>query len=91
MRLRFFSTIRQLVGKKEIEIRVDAPDTIRNVLEKLAVEHPALKESILDNDGNLYDSILVFINGRNIKFLDGLNSTIKEGDQLAIFPLLGGG
>ncbi len=91
MRVRIFATLRQLVGEKEEEVRVDAGDTVRNVLEKLVAEYPALRESVLDDDGNLQGSIIVLINGRSIEFLDGLNSTIQESDQLALFPLIGGG
>ena len=91
MRVKIFATLRQLVGEKEVEVRVDAGDTVRNVLEKLTAEYPALRERLLDSDGNLQGSITVFINGRSIELLDGLNSTIQESDQLAVFPLLAGG
>ena len=75
----------------EVEVRVDDGDTVLNVLEKLEAEYPALRESVLDDDGNLQGSIIVLINGRSIEFLDGLNSTIQESDQLAIFPPIAGG
>ena len=91
MRVKIFATLRQLVGEKEVEVRVDAGDTVRNVLEKLTAEYPAFRERLLDSDDNLQGSITVFINGRSIELLDGLNSTIQESDQLAIFPLLAGG
>jgi molybdopterin synthase sulfur carrier subunit len=91
MRVRIFATLRPLVGAKEVEVDVKAGDTVGNMLEKLTAEYPALKERALDADGNLQSSINVFVNGRNIKFLDGLNSPIREGDRLALFPPVGGG
>jgi molybdopterin synthase sulfur carrier subunit len=91
MRVKIFATLRQLVGEKEVEVRVDAGDTLRHVLEKLTTEYPALKPRVLDDDGNLQRFIIVLINGRSIKFLDGLKSAIRESDQLALFPLIGGG
>jgi molybdopterin synthase sulfur carrier subunit len=91
MRVRIFATLRPLVGAKEVEVAVETGDTVRNVLEKLTAEYPALKERALDADGNLQSSIHVLVNGRSIKFLDGLNSTIQEGDRLALFPPVGGG
>ena len=91
MRVKIFATLRQLVGEKEVEVRVDADDTVRNVLEKLTAEYPALRQHIWDDEGNLQRFIIVLINGRSIKFLDGLKSAIRESDQLALFPLLGGG
>lgn len=91
MRVKIFATLRQLVGEKEVEVRVDVGDTVGNVLEKLTAEYPALRQHILDDEGNLQRFIIVLVNGRSVKFLDGLKSPIRESDQLALFPLLGGG
>lgn len=91
MRVKIFATLRSLVGAKEVEVDVGTGDTVRNMLEKLTAEYPALRERVLDDDGNLQSSINVFVNGRSIKFLDGLNSTIQEDDRLALFPAVGGG
>ena len=91
MRVKIFATLRPLVGAKEVEVDVEAGDTVRNVLEKLTVEYPALRERVLDDDGNLQSSIHVLVNGRSIEFLRGINSTIQEDDELALFPPVGGG
>jgi molybdopterin synthase sulfur carrier subunit len=91
MRVRIFATLRSFVGAKEVEVDVEAGDTVRNMLDKLTDEYPTLRERVLDDEGNLQSSINVFVNGRNIKFLDGLNSPIQEGDRLALFPPVGGG
>ena len=87
--MKVFATLRSLVGAKEVE--VDATGTVGNVLEKLTGEYPALKERILDDDGNLQSYMNILINGRSIRFLDGLDTPIKEDDQFAIFPPVGGG
>ncbi len=91
MRVKIFATLRQLVGDHEVEVRVDVGDTVYNVLKKLVTEYPALREHVLDDADNLQGSIVVLMNGRRIEFLDGLNSTIQETDQLALFPPVGGG
>jgi molybdopterin synthase sulfur carrier subunit len=91
MRVRIFATLRLLVGAKEVEVDVEAGDTVQNMLEKLTAKYPALSKRVLDDEGNLQSSITVLVNGRNIKFLDGLNSPIQEGDALALFPPVGGG
>ncbi len=91
MRVKFFATLRPLAGAKEAEVELRTKDTVGSVLEKLTAEYPALKERILDEEGNLQSSINVLLNGRNIRFLDGLDTAIQEGDQLALFPPVGGG
>jgi molybdopterin synthase sulfur carrier subunit len=89
MRVKIFSTLRSVVGAKEVE--VGAADTVGSVLEELITKHPALRERILDEDGNLQSSINILVNGRNIRFLNGLDTPVKESDQLALFPPVGGG
>jgi molybdopterin synthase sulfur carrier subunit len=89
MRVKIFSTLRSVVGAKEAE--VGAADTVGDVLEELMARYPGLRERILDDDGNLQSSINVLVNGRNIRFLNGLDTTVQESDQLALFPPVGGG
>jgi molybdopterin synthase sulfur carrier subunit len=89
MRVKIFSTLRQVVGAKEVE--VETADTVRDMLEQLTAEYPSLRERILDDDGNLQSSINLLVNGRSIRYLDGLNTTLKESDQIALFPPVGGG
>jgi molybdopterin synthase sulfur carrier subunit len=91
MKLKVFGTLRQFVAAKQVEVDVRDGDTVRDVLVRLAGDHPALGERILDDEGNLQKAINVLVNGRSIKFLDGLDTTIQEGDELAIFPAVGGG
>jgi molybdopterin synthase sulfur carrier subunit len=89
MRVKIFSTLRQVVGAKEVE--VETADTVRDMLEQLTAEYPSLRGRILDDDGNLQSSINLLVNGRSIRYLDGLNTTLKESDQIALFPPVGGG
>ncbi|TKJ29191.1 MAG: molybdopterin synthase sulfur carrier subunit [Chloroflexi bacterium B3_Chlor] len=89
MRVRIYGTLRPLVGATEVE--VEASGTVREVLQELTAEYSALKERVLDDAGNLQSSINVLVNGRSIRFLDGLNTTVQEGDELALFPPVGGG
>jgi molybdopterin synthase sulfur carrier subunit len=91
MNLKIFGTLRQTVDAKSIEVKVEAGDTVRDVLETLSAEYPVLGERILDNEGNLQASVNIILNGRSIKFLDGLDSTVQDGDAFAVFPAVGGG
>ncbi len=89
MRVRIYSTLRPFVGAEEVE--VEASGTVRDVLEEMADDYPTLRKRVLDDGGNLHSSIIVLVNGRNIRFLDGPNTGIQEGDELALFPPVGGG
>jgi len=91
MKVKLFATLSQLVGVKEIEVGLEDDDTVGSVLDKLVADHPVLEEHILDDDGNLEAYINVFVNGRSVRFLDGLDTSLSESDVLAIFPPVAGG
>ena len=91
MKVKIFATLRQLVGAKEIEVGLEGGDTVGSVVTRLVADYPALGEHILDDGGNLEAYINVFVNGRSMRFLDGLNTSLGEGDVLAIFPPVAGG
>ena len=91
MKVRIFATLRSLVGAKELEVDVQAGDTVRHVLEKLTTEYPALAEYIWDSEGHLRRTLSIFIRGRSIRFKDGLDTVLEPGDDLALFPPVAGG
>jgi molybdopterin synthase sulfur carrier subunit len=89
MRVKLFGTLRSLVGAKEVD--VEAAGTVGGLLEKITTLHPALRERVFDEGGNLQSSVHVLLNGRSIGFLKGLDTAIGEGDEIALFPPVGGG
>lgn len=91
MKVKLFTTLKQLVGTGEIEVGLEGNDTVGSVLARLAADYPALREHIFDEGGNLEGYINVFVNGRSIRFLDDLHTRLHEDDVLAIFPPVAGG
>ncbi|MEO1290914.1 MAG: MoaD/ThiS family protein, partial [Chloroflexota bacterium] len=52
---------------------------------------PELGHEILDETGELTGLVHVMVHGRNIHWLDGLDTTIKSSDQLVLMPPSAGG
>ncbi len=82
-----YATLREKLGWKSKEVEVKENTTVRDVLEKL----PDLSGKVLNKSGELVEGMVVLLNGLNIKGLEGLNTKVKDGDEIDIFPPAGGG
>lgn len=65
--------------------------TVRKLLEVLFDQYSILQDKIFDDNDELRPWIQILKNGRNIKFLNGLETKITNGDILAVFPPVAGG
>ncbi len=92
MQIRFYATLRPIVGGKTVEIADPAGKSIRELLDGLITEYPPLGPALFDEDQHLHQHVHVFVNGRDTHYLDnGLNSVVAVKDRIDIFPPVGGG
>lgn len=92
MKINFFATLRQVTGQKTVEF--DLPDnlTAQQVLDAVIERFPAMRRDLLDENGQLHRHCHMFINGRGVPFLlDKMDTVVKPGDTINIFPAVGGG
>lgn len=64
---------------------------VAEALEALFGRCPDLRPQILGEDGRVRSHVNLFLNGEDIRFLDGLRTLLADGDQLAIVPAIAGG
>lgn len=74
--VKYYAWIREEIGEKET-LEVDDETTLREIIEKLCEKHAELTR----------EKFLVAVNGRTVD----LNTCLKDGDILAVFPPAGGG
>jgi molybdopterin synthase sulfur carrier subunit len=75
-------------GKTEIICEgSDVKEAICNIDKKF----PGITERILDENGNIRRFINVFVNGQDIRFLNGDKTKLKNGDEISIIPAIAGG
>jgi molybdopterin synthase sulfur carrier subunit len=92
MIVNFYATLRQVVGSRKVDFILPQGSTLRQLLEEMVKRYPGLKIEMLDQQGNLYGHIHIFVNGRDSTFLDGSLDTILDSDDtISIFPPVGGG
>ena len=92
MNINFFATLRQIVGQKTVEFDIPNGTTVRQLVEIVVTRFPPMRKELLDEDGNLWSHVHVFVNGRDSAYLEnGIETVIKPTDTVNIFPAVGGG
>jgi molybdopterin synthase sulfur carrier subunit len=87
--IRIPTPLRNLTGNVA-EVTVEAT-TVGDALAKLEAAHNGIKARICDEQGNVRRFVNVFLNDEDIRFLDNLNTPLKDGDHLSIVPAIAGG
>lgn len=65
--------------------------TVREVIENLEREYPGIKERICDANGGVRSFVNIFVNEEDIRFLNRLETEIRNGDEISIIPAIAGG
>lgn len=66
-------------------------ETVAEALRSLDRLFPGVGERVFQGDGTLRRFVNVFVNDEDIRFLNGLDTSLKEGDELSIVPAMAGG
>ena len=61
------------------------------VIDALEAQYPGIKERICDENGDLRAFVNIYINGEDVRFLQGLETPTKAGDEVSIVPAVAGG
>ena len=64
--------------------------TIGEVLDDLDQRHPGFKQNVVA-EGRIHRFVNVYLNDEDIRYLDSLNTAVKDGDELSIIPAVAGG
>ena len=87
--LKFSSAFKTILhGGSDLELEVNS---VRNAITELENRYPGFEKYVLDVNGAPLRFIRFFINSKDIRSLDGLDTKLKHGDQLTILQALAGG
>ena len=62
-----------------------------SVIESLETSYPGTKERLCDESGDLRHFVNVYLNGEDVRYLGGLDTEVKAGDEISIVPAVAGG
>ena len=72
------------------EVNADG-STVRSLVDNLEQKFPGIKERICDETGKIRRFVNVYVNGDDIRFLQNLETGLKDGDTISIVPAIAGG
>jgi molybdopterin synthase sulfur carrier subunit len=81
--------LRNLTNNQD-SLAVDAGD-LRGAVESLETQFPGMRERLLDEGGDIRRFVNIYVNGEDVRFLEGLTTSISDGDEVSIVPAVAGG
>jgi molybdopterin converting factor small subunit len=65
--------------------------SLRDVLAALDAAHPGFTDRLFDADGALHKFVNVFVSDDDVRYLQGLDTPVKDGDTVSLIPAVAGG
>lgn len=87
--IRFFGVFRSITGKNKVSIEFEDAIRLQEVIKEIVEGIPRLERTLVDLD--LEDprpNTLILVNGKEISVLNGLETVLKDGDEVIFIPVL---
>ncbi len=65
--------------------------TLESLVSNLEGSYPGMRERVMDEGGQLRRFVNIYVNGEDVRFVDGLGTALKDGDEVSIVPAVAGG
>ena len=89
IKVRIPGPLRKLTNElDQVEITAGNIGELIDLLEK---EYNGMKERLCDEDGDLRYFVNIYLNGEDIRFIEGMNTPTESGDEVSIVPAVAGG
>ena len=89
VRVNVTSVIQKTVGGQR-ELTAEG-GTVAEVIDDIERRYPGFREQLVDDGGQLHRFVNVYLNDEDVRFLEGAETALSEGDELSILPALAGG
>jgi len=77
-------------GEKHVTVEPTG-DTLADLLDALAAEHPMLARRIRDETGQVRRFVNVYVDGDDVRFEGGLETKVRDGAEVQVLPSVAGG
>lgn len=89
VRVRIPTPLRGLTGGAA-EVQVDGA-SVAEAISQLEARYPGIAQRLKDENGELRRFVNLYVNGEDVRFLQGLDTHLKAGDEVSIVPAVAGG
>jgi molybdopterin synthase sulfur carrier subunit len=76
--------------KDNDKVEVDG-STVAELIDSMESDYPGMKERLMDENGELRYFVNIYLNGEDVRFLQGIQTSTKSGDEISIVPAVAGG
>ena len=66
-------------------------ETVGTAVRSLTERYPALAPRLVDEGGDQYPFVAIYLNDEDIRFVGGFETAVRDGDELSIVPAVAGG
>ncbi len=77
-------------GSKHLDVHTPG-DTLRDLLDALAAEHPLLGRRIRDETGQVRRFVNVYVDGEDVRYQQGIATPVPDGTVVQVLPSVAGG
>jgi MoaD family protein len=89
--IKLYAMLRDLAGGSTLDVAFTPGGTVRDLVAAIAAACPPLGAKMLNGEGELSGLVSVLVEGRNVEWLDGMDTVIHAGDEIALIPPAAGG
>lgn len=89
---KFLGSFRRVINKSKINLENECFITLREAIQKIVEIFPSLRSMLIDPElGDPRPNSLILVNGKEISVLKGLDTPLKDGDEVVLIPVVHGG
>src|SRR5687768_9815344 len=89
VRVRIPTPLRTLTGgAAEVDV---SGGSVAECITQLEAQYPGMEQRLKDENGELRRFVNLYVNGEDVRFLQGLDTSLRTGDEVSIVPAVAGG
>ncbi len=88
--VRIPTPLRKLTNEQDV-VTLNDGSALGEAIEELDRVYPGMKERLCDETGEIRRFVNIYVNGEDVRFLAGLGTALKAGDEVSIVPAVAGG